>query len=73
MYGSETMIWEEQERSRIRGVQMDKIREMDRVPNTWIMELCGVMNGVDKRIDEGVLRWFGHVERVENDRTTKRV
>ena len=28
---------------------------------------------VDEKIDEGVLRWFGHVERIENDRVTKRV
>ena len=28
MYGSETMIWKEQERSRIRVVQMDKIRNL---------------------------------------------
>ena len=27
----------------------------------------------DERIDEGVLRWFGHVERMENDRIAKRV
>ena len=25
------------------------------------------------RIDEGVLRWFGHVERMERDRIAKRV
>ena len=29
--------------------------------------------GVDERIDEGVLRWFGHVERMEKDRIVKRV
>ena len=29
--------------------------------------------GVDEKIDEGVLRWFGHVERMENDRMDKRV
>ena len=29
--------------------------------------------GVDEKIDEGVLRWFGHVERIENDRIAKRV
>ena len=29
--------------------------------------------GLDERIEEGVLRWFGHVERIENDRITKRV
>ena len=29
--------------------------------------------GVDERLDEGVLRLFSHVERMENDRTAKRV
>ena len=28
--------------------------------------------GVDERIDEDVLRWFSHVERMENDRIGKR-
>ena len=27
----------------------------------------------DERVDEGVLRWFGHVKRMENDRISKRV
>ena len=34
------------------------IRKMDEVPR----EFCGVTKGVDERIDEGVLRWFGHLE-----------
>ena len=29
--------------------------------------------GIDERIDEGVLLWFGHVERMEKDRTAKKV
>ena len=29
--------------------------------------------GLDERIDEGILQWFGHVERMERDRITKRV
>ena len=29
--------------------------------------------GIDKKIDKGVLRRFGHVERMEKDRTVKRV
>ena len=31
------------------------------------------MKGVDERIDEGVLQWFGHVERMEKNRIAKRV
>ena len=49
------------------------IRRMDKVPNAWIRQLCGVTKGKDQKIDEGVLRWFGHVERMENDRIAKRV
>ena len=66
----ETMLRKE-EISRIRAVQMVNlrgllgIRKMDRVPNEWIRELCGVTKGVDKRIDKGVLWWFNHVERME--------
>ena len=41
---------------------------MDKVPIARIRQLCGVTKGVDEKIDEGVLRWFGHVERRENDR-----
>ena len=51
---AETMIWKEEEKSRIRVVQMDKIRSflgiriMDRVPNTRIREFCLVAKSVDK-------------------------
>ena len=49
------------------------IRKKDRVPNARIRELCGVRKGLDERIDESVLRWFDHVERMENDKIAKRV
>ena len=49
------------------------ISRMDRVPNAWIREFSGVTRGVDEMKDEGVLRWFGHVERMERDRIAKRV
>ena len=29
--------------------------------------------GVDEKVDEGVIRWFGHVERMEKDRIAKKV
>ena len=67
-YGSETMIWREKGKSTIRAVQMDNlrgllgIRRMDKVPNGRIRQLCGKTNGVNEKIDEGLLGWFGHVE-----------
>ena len=56
-HGSETMIWREQERSRIRDVQMDNprgllgIRRIYKVPYAQIRQLCGVTKGVDEKID----------------------
>ena len=35
------------------------IKRMDKVLNSQIKELCGVMKGVD----EGVLWWFSYLER----------
>ena len=49
------------------------VRRMDKVPNAWIRQLCGVTKSLDEKIDEGVLRWFHNVERMENDRNAKRV
>ena len=46
---------------------------MDTVLNAWIRELCRVKKGLDERIDEGVLQWFSHVERMERDIIAKRV
>ena len=68
-YGSETMIWKEKEKSKISAVQTDDlksllgIRRMNKVSNARIRELCGVTKEGDKKIDEVVLRWFGHVKR----------
>ena len=45
---------------------------MDIILNALIRDLCGVTKGLDERTD-GILRWLGHVERLENDRITKRV
>ena len=39
---------------------------MDGVPNLRIRGLCGVAKLFDERIDESVLRWFGHTERMDN-------
>ena len=49
------------------------IRRMDRVSNVRIKEFCGLKKGIDERTGEDILRWFGHVERMVNDRIAKRV
>ena len=47
----------------LRGLLGISIRRMDQVLNARIRQLCGVTKGVNEKID-GVLRWFGHVERM---------
>ena len=48
------------------------IRRVDKVPKARIKQLCVATKGVDEKID-GVLRWFGHMESMENDRIVRRV
>ena len=79
MCGSTRILWKEKERSRVRAIQTDNIRQLlginriDKVPNARVRELCRVKKAVNERIDKDVLRWFGHVERMERDRISKRV
>ena len=62
MCGSETVLWKEKERSRIRAVQMDNLRgllgikRMDMVTNAQIRELCRVKKCLDERIGESMPR-----------------
>ena len=60
------MLWKEKQRSTIKTVQMDNLKgllgkiRMDRLPNTRIRELCGMMKRVDEKIDKGGLAvWRG--------------
>ena len=59
-HGSETMIWRETERSRIRDLWMNNLRgllgikRMDKVLNARIRQFCRMTKGVDEKID-GVL------------------
>ena len=53
--------------------EIARIAKLNRVPNAWVRELCGVKKVLDERIDEGVLRWLGHVEKMENNKIPKRV
>ena len=79
MYGSESMVWSDEYRSKMQAVQKDNlrgvlgVRRIDKMMNEFIRELCGVEKGVKERIGESILRWFGHLERMDESRLVKRV
>ena len=79
LYGSELMIYEEKERSRIRNLQIESlrslfgIRRIYRMLNVWIRKMCRVRKGKYERSVENVHRCFGHIERMRNDGITKRI
>ena len=48
-------------------------RRVDRVRNAIIRERCGCELSVLERIERNVLKWFGYVERMGEERLVKRV
>ena len=64
---------------RIRDLQMDNLRgllgmrRLDKVLNALISELCRVTKRVNETMDEGVLWWFGHMEKMRNHEIARRV
>ena len=79
LYGCETWVLNVRDRRRMEAVEMNclrnicRLRRIDRVPNVEIRRMCGRDVSVSQRMDQGVLRWFGHVERMENERLVKRM
>src|SRR5678816_1585400 len=76
-YSSETMVWNKKYRSKVQCVQMDNLRGMlgvkriDKMRNERFRKLCGVKKGVNERINESTLRWFGHMKRMNDSRLVK--
>ena len=70
LYGYEVWTLNGCERKRMEAVEMNCLRNIcglkrtDRVPNVEVSRRCGKDVSVGQRIDQGVLRWFGHVERM---------
>ena len=79
LYSSETMVLNKKYRSKVQCVQMDNlrgvlgVRRINKVRNELIREWCGVKKGVNERINESMLRWFGHMERMNDSRLVKRM
>ena len=52
---------------------MTCISWLDRVKNEVVRTRTGVRRELAARVDMNVLRWFGHVERMDNERLLKKV
>ena len=79
LYGSETWGLREAERRKLDVFEMGCLRSMcrlslrDRVRNEEVRRRAGVERKLSGRVDQSVLRWFGHMERMDEERIAKRV
>ena len=79
MYGSESWGMKVTERQKPLVFEMKCLRSMtgvsrlDRVRNEVVRARTGVRRELAARVDMNVLRWFGHVERMDNERLLKKV
>ena len=79
LYGSKTWVMNKRECKMIEAVEMDclrsicGVRRMDRVPNTKVRRRSEKEVGAGEKMDQSMLRWFGHVEIMDEDRLVKRV
>ena len=79
LYGAETWNMGARDRRRLNVMEMRCLRSMcgvtrrNRVRNEEVRRRTGVMRELSGRADQSVLRWFGHIERMDEDRLVKRV
>jgi hypothetical protein len=79
LYGSEVWATSVAERRRMEVMSMKCMRAMcgvsimDRVRNEDIRRRCGSEISIEKRMDRNVLRWCGHVRRMEEERLVKSI
>ena len=74
MYGSESWGMKVTERQKLNVFEMKCLRSMtgvsrlDRVRNEVVRTRTGVRRELAARVDMNVLRWFGHMERMDGER-----
>ena len=78
-YGAETWGMRSAERSKMNVLEMKCLRSlvgvsrMDRVRNEEVRRKAGIEWELASRADQRVLRWFGHVERMDEYHIARRV
>ena len=79
MYGCEAWALNAKERKKLEVLEMKCLRTIagvrwfDRIRNERVREMCGGKRSLLERAEQGVLKWFGHVERMGEERLTKRI
>ena len=79
MYGSKTWGVKREEKKKLDVSEMQCFRCMcgvtrwNRLRNVVVRERVGIKDENSKRVDRKVLRWFGHIERMGDERLTKKV
>ena len=79
MYGCETWMLSARARKSLNVFEMKglraicKLRRIDRIRNDRIREMCKWKRGLVVRAEEGVLKWFGHMCRMNEDRMVGKV
>ena len=72
-------MWQRKNESRINAVEMRSLRSMygvslsERIPNDVIRNRCELKDSIVTRVERGMLRWFGHLERMDERRLTKKI
>ena len=68
MYGSESWGMRVTERQKLNCLRsMTGVSWLDKVRNEVVRARTGVRRELEARVDMNVLRWFGHVERMDNN------
>ena len=79
LYGAETWNMGMADKKRLDVVEMRCLRSMcgvtrrDRVRNEEVRRRTGVTRELSGRAEQSVLKWFGHVERMDENRLVKRI
>ncbi|GBP50095.1 hypothetical protein EVAR_17356_1 [Eumeta japonica] len=72
-------MWQKKNGSGINAVEKRSVRSMcgvsrkDRCRNSDVRERCGLKEGEVTRVESGMLRWFGLLERMNESRQTKQM
>ena len=79
LYVAEAWGMRSAERRKMNVLEMQCLRNlvgvsgMDRVTNEEVRRRAGIERELARRVDKRVLRWFGHVERMDEYRMARRV